>query len=140
MLFKISKKHYYFRFLAEQFFFKLLLILNGLSQKYQIGLKLKLINNSFKKYKKGNFSPMVYHIRHEKNWSPNKNFDQKLIHSSQINLKHQKTFQLKLTLKLLQNTFHLRPIWYLQLNFIRNESNLKRSSSQVSFCKETIWI
>ena len=32
---------------------------------------------------------MVYHIRHEKNWCLDKNFDQKLIHSSQIDLKHQ---------------------------------------------------
>ena len=32
---------------------------------------------------------MVHHIRHEKNWCLDKNFDQKLIHSSQIDLKHQ---------------------------------------------------
>ena len=70
-------------------FYKLLLFLNRLSYKYQIGLKLKLIYNSFKKYKQGNFSSMVYHIRHEKNWCLDKNFDQKLIHSSQIDLKHQ---------------------------------------------------
>ena len=89
ILFKISKKHHYFRFLAEQSFFKLLLFLNGQSNKYQIGLKLKLIYNSFQKYKQGNVSSMVYHIRHEKNWCLDKNFDQKLIHSSQIDLKHQ---------------------------------------------------
>ena len=88
MLFKISKKHHYFRFLAEQFFFKLLLFLNGLSYKYQIGLKLKLIYNSFKKYKQDNFSLMVYHIGHKRNWFLNKNFDQELIHSSQIDLKY----------------------------------------------------
>ena len=75
--------------MAEQFFFKLLLFLNGLSYKYQIGLKLKLIYYSFKKYKEGNFSSMVYQNGHEKHWFLDKNFDQELIHSSQIDLKHQ---------------------------------------------------
>ena len=66
-LFIISKKHHYLGFLVEQVFFKLLLSLNGLSYKYQIGLKLKLIHNSFKKCKQGNFSSIIYHIRHDKN-------------------------------------------------------------------------
>ena len=68
---------------------KLLLFLNELSNRYQIGLKSKLIYNSFRKYKQGNFSSMVYHIGHEKNWFLDINFDQELIHSSQIDLKHQ---------------------------------------------------
>ena len=110
---KSAKKHHYFRFLAEQFLFKLLLFLNGLSYKYQIGLKLKLIYNSFKKYKQQNFSSMVYHIKHKKIGFLAKIFVKSwfTVHKSIWNTKL--AFQFKLSQKLLQNTFHLRPIWYL---------------------------
>ena len=50
---KISRKHHDFKFMAKQF-------LNGWSYKHQIGLKLKLIDNSSKKYKKGNFILLVH--------------------------------------------------------------------------------
>ena len=53
------------------------------------------------------------------------------VHKSIQNTK--KAFQLKLPPKLLQNTFHLRPIWYLQLNSFRNKSNLKENSSNDNF-------
>ena len=89
MLVKMSKRHYDFKSLAEQFFFKLLLFLNEWSYWYQIGLKLKLICSSFKKCKEGNFSLMVYHIGHEKHWPLDENLDQELSHSSEIDSKHQ---------------------------------------------------
>ena len=84
-----EQKHYDFKSSAEHFLFKLLSFCNEWSYWYQIGLKLKLICSSFKKSKEGNFSLMVYHIGHEKNWSLDENLDQELIHSSQIDLKHQ---------------------------------------------------
>ena len=79
---KSAKNTNIFGFLAEQFILKLLLFLNGLSYRYPIGLILKLINNGFKKYKKGNLSSMVHHIGHKKNSFLDKNFDQELIHRS----------------------------------------------------------
>ena len=66
MLIKMSKKQYDFKLLAEQFFFKLLLFLNGWSYWYQIGLELKLICSSFKKCKVGSLFLIVYRIWHEK--------------------------------------------------------------------------
>ena len=109
----MTPSNHYFRFLAEQLFFKLLSFLNGLSYKYQISLNLKLIYNSFKKYKQGNFSSMVYHIRHEKNWYLDKNFDQELIHSSQIDLKHQMSISTQAVPKTTSKYLPLGPIWYL---------------------------
>ena len=67
MSIKINQNHRFLKFLAEQIFFKLLSFLNGLSYRYQIGLRLKLICSSFDEYKEGNFSLMVIHIRHEGN-------------------------------------------------------------------------
>jgi len=90
ILIKISKKHYDLKFLAEQFFFKLLSFLNGLSQRYQIGLKFNLIYHSFRKYKEGKFSSMKHHKELENNWFFDKSFDEKLVHSPKINLKYQK--------------------------------------------------
>ena len=113
MLMKKSKKHYDFKSSAEHFLFKLLSFCKKWSYWYQIGLKLKLICSSFKKSKEGNFSLMVFHNGHEKinllmkirikSWFT----AHKLIQN--INW----TFDLKLSQKLLQNSFHLRPIWNL---------------------------
>ena len=49
---KTGKKGHYFRFPMENFFFKWLYYLSGLSNRCQVGPKLKLIKTSFKKNKK----------------------------------------------------------------------------------------
>ena len=53
MLIKITQNHRFLKFLAEQIFCKLLSFLNGLSYRYQIGLKLKLICSNFKEIQRG---------------------------------------------------------------------------------------
>ena len=113
MLVKMSKRHYDFKSLAEQFFFKLLLFLNEWSYWYQIGLKSKLIFSSFKKWKEGNFPFMIYHIGLEKIGLLMKIWIKSWVtaHKSIQNINW--TFYLKHSQKLLQNSFHLRPIWYL---------------------------
>ena len=55
ILIKISKRHYDFKFLSEKFFFKWLLFLNGLSYRYPIGHKLKIVYKSFKELQRGKF-------------------------------------------------------------------------------------
>ena len=82
MLIIINQNHGFLKFLAKRIFFKLLSFLNGLSYRYQISLKLKLICSNFKKYKEGNFSLVLFHIRHEGNWCLNWNFDQDSIQRS----------------------------------------------------------
>ena len=42
--------------------------------------------------------------------------------------------EFKKSQKLLQNTFHLRPIWDQRLKPFRNESNLKKDRSSGKFC------
>ena len=45
------------------------------------------------------------------------------------------THEFKCSQKLLQNTFHLRPIWDQWLKPFRNESNLKEDRSSEKFCQ-----
>ena len=89
MLIKISQNHHFLKFLAEQIFFKMRSFLNGLSYRYQIGPKLKLICSNFKKYKEGNFSLVLFYIRHEGKWCLNWNFDQDLIQRSLNHLRYE---------------------------------------------------
>ena len=108
-----SKKHYDFKSLAEQFFFKLLLFLNEWSYWYQIGLKSKLIFSSFKKWKEGNFPFMIYHIGLEKIGLLMKIWITSWVTAHKSIQDINWTFYFKHSQKLLQNSFHLRPIWNL---------------------------
>ena len=81
------------------FLFKLLLFLNELSYRYQIGLKLKLIHSIFKKYSEENFFSSEYHIWHEENLFLNQNSDQELFHCSRNTLRYQMSISTKVFLK-----------------------------------------
>ena len=84
-----STKIAIFKSFCQTDFLNSLLILNELSNRYQIGLKLKQICSNFKKYQEGNISVIVFYITHEGNWCFDWNFDQELIKRSRNHLRYQ---------------------------------------------------
>ena len=76
---------------------------------------------------------MVYHIRHEKNWCLDKNFDQKLIHSSQIDLKHQMSISSQAVPKTPSKYLPFGTNLVSIAQFYRNENNFKGNSANDKF-------
>ena len=111
---KTGEKGHYFSFFMEHSFFKWLYYLNGLNKKCQVGPKLKLIKNSFKKNKKRSIFWCKKSHQDCKELAPLTRFGSRI--DSQLKKLTQdidNILEFKKSQKLLQNTFHLRPIWYL---------------------------
>ena len=129
-----KQKWPFFWFSIECFLCKWLCYLNRLSKKCQVGPKLKRIKTGIEREKKEAVYNEKWH--HEcKKMAPFTKFGSRIdFQLKKLTQDIHNTHEFKCSQKLLQNTFHLRPIWDQRLKPFRNESNLKKDRSSGKFC------